>query len=120
MIVTVGLIGAVAYYFLDLGIGQSILLGAIISPTDPVLASEVQLSHPNDRNSNKFILTSEGGMNDGTAFPFVMLGLGLIGVEGKDWSVGHWIMKDLSWPILVGLAIGVWDFSKNNFEEKLE
>lgn len=107
MILTVGLIAAVAYLLLDLGPGQSILLGAILSPTDPVLASEVQLRHPGEKNSMKFILTSEGGMNDGTAFPFVMLGLGLIGTEGMKWDFESWILKDLLWSISAGVATGV-------------
>lgn len=105
MIITVGLIAALGYTFLDLG--QSILLGAILSPTDPVLASEVQLKHPGEKNSMKFILTTEGGMNDGTAFPFVMLGLGIMGMEGKNWAFDHWILKDLLWPITAGIASGV-------------
>lgn len=107
MILTVGLIAAVAYLLLDLGPGQSILLGAVLSPTDPVLASEVQLRHPGDKNSMKFILTSEGGMNDGTAFPFVMLGLGLIGTEDLTWNFENWILKDLLWSISAGIVTGV-------------
>lgn len=107
MIITVGMIAALGYYFLGLGIGQSILLGAILSPTDPVLASEVQLKHPGEKNSMKFILTTEGGMNDGTAFPFVMLGLGIMGIEGKKWGFDNWIMKDLLWAITAGVASGV-------------
>lgn len=107
MILTVCLIAALGFFFFDLGLGQSILLGAVISPTDPVLASEVQLSHPGEKSSMKFILTTEGGMNDGTAFPFVMLGLGLIGVEGKIWSLETWILKDLIWAISAGVAVGV-------------
>ncbi len=107
MIITVGLIAALSYYFLGLGLGQSILLGAILSPTDPVLASEVQLKHPGEKNSMKFILTTEGGMNDGTAFPFVMLGLGIMGIEGKKWGLDNWIMKDLLWAITAGVASGV-------------
>lgn len=107
MIITVGLIAGLGYYFLDLGLGQSILLGAILSPTDPVLASEVQLKHPGEKNSMKFILTTEGGMNDGTAFPFVMLGLGIMGIEGGKWGVNNWILKDLLWAISAGIASGV-------------
>ncbi len=107
MVLTISLIALLAHFFLGMGPGHAILLGAIISPTDPVLASEVQLSDPNDRNLRKFVLTSEGGMNDGTAFPFVMLGLFIIGVEGQDWSLGQWVYKDLLWAIGSGLLIGV-------------
>lgn len=107
MVVTVSLITALGFFIFGLGLGQSILLGAVISPTDPVLASEVQLRHPGEKNSMKFILTTEGGMNDGTAFPFVMLGLGIIGVEGDVLSIGSWILKDLIWAISAGISVGV-------------
>lgn len=107
MVITVGLLALVGYYLLGLGLGESILLGAVLSPTDPVLASEVQLRHPGEKNALKFILTSEGGMNDGTAFPFVMLGLGLIDIQNKEWALEHWILKDLVWAITAGIAIGV-------------
>ena len=55
------------------------MLGAVLAPTDPVLASDVQLRSAQDRDSLRFGLTGEGGLNDGTAFPFVLLGLGLDG-----------------------------------------
>ena len=107
MIITVGLIAGMAYLFLGLGLGQSILLGAILSPTDPVLASDVQLKHAGEKNTLKFALTTEGGMNDGTAFPFVMLGLGLIGIEGKTFGFDSWILKDLLWAITAGIGCGI-------------
>ena len=51
----------------------------MLAPTDPVLATDVQTRHPGDNDRLRFTLTCEAGMNDGTAFPFVMLGLGLLG-----------------------------------------
>ena len=55
-------------------LGAAVLLGAILAPTDPVLASEVQLKH-GDHDNLRFALTSEGGLNDALAFPFVYFGL---------------------------------------------
>lgn len=106
MVLTVGLISVLTYYLTGLDIGHSIIAGAVLAPTDPVLASDVQLNSPDDPNHLKFTLTSEGGMNDGTAFPFVMLGLGLIGVD-SNWSFGRWVMVDLLWAIFAGVGIGV-------------
>lgn len=106
MVITVTLIAGLGFYFLGLGLGESIILGAILAPTDAVLASEVQLTHPGDRNSLKFALTSEGGMNDGTAFPFIMLGMGIIGIEGRQWTITDWVLRDLIWAIVAGVAIG--------------
>ena len=67
--------------------GAAVLLGAILAPTDPVLASDVQVEHPFDSNPLRFSLTGEAGWNDGTAFPFVMLGLGLLGAHDMGWGV---------------------------------
>jgi NhaP-type Na+/H+ or K+/H+ antiporter len=89
-----------------LSLGAAILLGAILSPTDPVLASDVQLENPHDRDRLRFSLTGEAGMNDGTAFPFVMLGLGFLGLhEIGAWGWRWWAL-DVVWAIGGGLAIG--------------
>ena len=86
MAVSVGLVAAFAHLALGLSLGAAVLLGAIIAPTDPVLATDVQVRHPGDRDHLRFTLTSEAGMNDGSAFPFVMLGLGLL---GGGWGSGR-------------------------------
>lgn len=65
----------------------AVLLGAILAPTDPVLASDVQVEHPFDSDRLRFSLTGEAGWNDGTAFPFVLLGLGLLGLHEIGRSV---------------------------------
>ena len=84
-----------------------VLLAAMLAPTDPVLASDVQLANPNDRDSVRFSLTGEGGLNDGAAFPFVMLGLALLGLRDQGSSYWRWVTLDLIWPERGGLAIGV-------------
>ena len=106
MIVTVGLITALGFYGLGLSLGAAVLLGAILAPTDPVLASDVQVSNPGDRDRLRFGLTGEGGLNDGTAFPFVMLGLGLLGVHELGESGWRWWMVDVLWAITGGLGLG--------------
>ena len=106
MLITISLLAAIGVVLFDLPLGAAILLAAILAPTDPVLASDVQLADPNDRDSVRFSLTGEGGLNDGTAFPFVMLGLGLLGL--RDLGSGHWrwVTVDLVWAVTGGLAIG--------------
>lgn len=105
MVLTVGLI-ALAGLALGLPLGAAVLLGAILAPTDPVLASDVQVANPEDRSLLRFTLTGEGGLNDGTAFPFVMLGLGLLGLHPLgDWGV-RWFLVDVVWAVGGGLAIG--------------
>ena len=77
MTITVGLIALAGWAIFGLPIGAAVLLGAILAPTDPVLASDVQVENATDRDRLRFGLTGEAGLNDGTAFPFVMLGMGL-------------------------------------------
>jgi len=106
MIVTVAAITALGVYGLGLSLGASVLLGAILAPTDPVLASDVQVANPGDRDRLRFGLTGEGGLNDGTAFPFIMLGLGLLGVhELGEWGWRWWTV-DVIWAITGGLGLG--------------
>ncbi|MDP1862658.1 MAG: cation:proton antiporter [Thiobacillus sp.] len=107
MTLTVALVAAFAYYVLGLPLGAGVLLGAILAPTDPVLATDVQIRHPGDRDQLRFTLTSEAGMNDGSAFPFVMLGLGLLGLHELGEFGLNWIVVDVLWATVGGIAIGV-------------
>ena len=106
MIVTVGGVAVVGVFLLGLPLGAAVLLGAILSPTDPVLASDVQVANVDDRDRLRFGLTGEGGLNDGTAFPFVMLGLGLLGLHDLGAAGSRWWVVDVVWAVAGGLAIG--------------
>ncbi|MDB5744710.1 MAG: sodium/proton antiporter, family [Polaromonas sp.] len=106
MVVTVAAITALGVYGLGLSLGAAILLGAILAPTDPVLASDVQVANTDDRDRLRFGLTGEGGLNDGTAFPFAMLGLGLLGVHELGAGGWRWWTIDVLWAITGGLALG--------------
>lgn len=107
MTVTVALVAAFGHYLLGLSLGAAILLGAIIAPTDPVLATDVQIRHPGERDRLRFTLTCEAGMNDGSAFPFVMLGLALLGLHDLGESGLHWMLVDVIWATAAGIAMGV-------------
>lgn len=71
-----------------------------------MLASDVQVGEPCDRDRLRFSLTAEAGLNDGTAFPFVMLGLGLLGLHGIGGWGWRWWTVDVVWAIGAGLAVG--------------
>jgi len=106
MTISVVLVAIFTHYVLGLPIGAGVLLGAILAPTDPVLATDVQVRHPDDRDELRFTLTCEAGMNDGSAFPFVMLGLGLLGVhELGDFGL-RWLAVEVVWATLGAIAIG--------------
>lgn len=107
MTITVGLVAAFGYYVLGLPLGAGVLLGAIVAPTDPVLATDVQVRHPGDRDRLRFALTCEAGMNDGAVFPFVMLGMGLLGLHELGEFGVRWMLIDVAWATVAGAAIGV-------------
>ncbi|HBB31359.1 MAG TPA: sodium:proton antiporter [Cyanobacteria bacterium UBA8803] len=100
-------VAAIAHWILGLNWGAAILLGAILAPTDPVLASEVQLTHPDDMDELRFGLTSEGGLNDALAFPFVYFGLRWL--KDSNWEnwFKEWVAVDLIWAIAAGLVMGI-------------
>jgi NhaP-type Na+/H+ or K+/H+ antiporter len=106
MVLTIVLIALLGVFVLGLPVGAAVLLGAILAPTDPVLASDVQVENAKDRDQLRFSLTGEGGLNDGTAFPFVMLGLGLLGLHELGSFGWRWVAVDLIWAVSAGLAIG--------------
>ncbi|MES2414067.1 MAG: cation:proton antiporter [Pseudomonadota bacterium] len=106
MLITVAMIAAIGVGLMGMSVGAAVLLGAILAPTDPVLASEVQVANPGDRDRLRFGLTGEGGLNDGTAFPFVMLGLGLLGLHELGVMGWRWWTVDVLWSVGGGLAIG--------------
>jgi len=106
MALTVGGLALVAAIGLGLPPAVALLLAAVLAPTDPVLASDVQVEHEHDADPVRFGLTGEAGLNDGTAFPFVMLGLGLLGAHELGPSGGRWVVVDLLWAVAAGLAVG--------------
>ncbi len=99
MLVTIVLGALAAVLLLGLPWPAALLLGAIMAPTDPVLASEVQIRHDEDRDAVRLSLTAEGGLNDGRALPAVMLALGLLGLHDLLWTIGG--------GALVGVALGL-------------
>src|SRR5688572_827988 len=113
MLLTIGALAALGYA-LGLSLGAALLLAAVLAPTDPVLASEVQVDNPGDRDRLRFSLSGEGGLNDGAAFPFVMLALGVMGLHPLGDGAWRWWTMDLLWAVAGGLAIGWvmgWSFS---------
>ena len=100
-------ITAVGYYGLSLGWGAAVLLGAILAPTDPVLASEVQLGDVSDKDEVRFALTSEGGLNDSLAFPFVYFGIYAFKDPDLNNWFKNWVAIDLLWAIAMGIVMGI-------------
>ena len=95
----------------------ALLLGAVLAPTDPVLASDVQVAGPqtgdhevDESDELRFTLTSEAGLNDGLAFPFVYAAI-LLATEGavQHWAlewVGFYLIGKVVLGVLAGLVVG--------------
>ncbi len=107
MPLTIAAVAAFGSLVMGLSLGAAIVLGAALAPTDPVLASDVQVGPPGQRREREthFALTSEAGLNDGLAFPFVILGL-FIAEGSSDWF-SEWLVADVLYAIGVGVLIGV-------------
>lgn len=106
MVLTIGGVATFAVAALGLPLAAAVLLGALLAPTDPVLASDVQVKSEHDAEPVRFSLTGEAGLNDGTAFPFIMLGLGLMGAHDLGTYGWRWLAVDLVWAVFAGLGIG--------------
>ncbi|MGD9892079.1 MAG: cation:proton antiporter [Dehalococcoidia bacterium] len=106
MLLTIALIAAAGVLGLGLSLGAAVLLGAMLAPTDPVLAADVEVNDPADRDRVRFSLTGEAGLNDGIAFPFVMLGLGLLELHALGTAGWRWFTVDVIWATAGGLGIG--------------
>lgn len=94
---------------LGFSLAMAMLLAASIAPTDPVLASDVQVGPPRSGNEDevRFGLTSEAGLNDALAFPFVHLAiLAAAGGLSSMAAVGEWLAIDVLWKLLAGGAMG--------------
>lgn len=107
MTASVAMVAGFCYLVFDMAPGACILIGAILAPTDPVLATDVQIRHPGDNDQLRFTLTCEAGMNDGSAFPFVLLGMGMLGLPDPGATGLHWVLTDVLWATGAGLAIGI-------------
>ncbi|MGZ3145891.1 cation:proton antiporter [Lentzea chajnantorensis] len=108
-------VGLLGWGALGLGVASSVLLAAALAPTDPVLASEVQVAEPAENPEDdtgedeaRFALTSEAGLNDGLAFPFTYaaVAISIAGAAPSAW-LGHWLAVDVLWRLACGLAVGV-------------
>jgi NhaP-type Na+/H+ or K+/H+ antiporter len=87
----------------------ALLLGAVLAPTDPVLAGDVQVGPPTEGGEHpvRFTLTTEAGLNDGLAFPFVHLALAIAATGALSAAMlGEWLWRDVAYRIVVGAACG--------------
>jgi NhaP-type Na+/H+ or K+/H+ antiporter len=123
----------VGWWGAGLAPATALLLGAVLAPTDPVLAGDVQVGGPDvqtaetdesdERHEVRFALTSEAGLNDGLAFPFVIAAILWLGNDGaRSWLPG-WVAWDLVGKVVVGFLVGAfvgWALAKLAFRARRE
>jgi NhaP-type Na+/H+ or K+/H+ antiporter len=109
MPLTIGAVTLLGWQVAGMTLAGAVLLGAALAPTDPVLAGDLQVGPPLKGREHpiRFALTTEAGLNDGLAFPFVWLGL-LIAAEGVSPGTlaAEWLARDVVYRIAVGAVSG--------------
>lgn len=112
MPVCIAAVAVLGWWWAGLVPAAALLLGAALAPTDPVLASDVQVGEPTDAEDSedevRFALTSEAGLNDGLAFPFVYAAIAIAttSLAPRDW-LAHWVTVDVLWKLGVGVGGGL-------------
>jgi sodium/hydrogen antiporter len=112
MPLTIAGIAILGWWWLGLAPAAAVLLGSALAPTDPVLAADVQVGEPSEDEDGedevRFALTSEAGLNDALAFPFVYMAIAMatVGAAPGGWIAG-WFGEDVLFKIAVGVVCGV-------------
>jgi len=107
MPLTIGAVLLFGHHVMGLTLAAAIGLGAVLAPTDPVLAGDIGIGPPGEEEEPEpnFALTAEAGLNDGLAYPFVFLAI-FVGLEGGTGWVGEWLLGDVVYAIVVGAVLG--------------
>jgi NhaP-type Na+/H+ or K+/H+ antiporter len=109
MLLSIGLLAVLGWWWLGLVPASAMLFAAAMAPTDPVLASSVQVGPPGEgmEDNIRFSLTGEAGLNDGLAFPFVYLAIALLPQElSLAQRLTNWLLLDLLYRVLAGILLG--------------
>jgi NhaP-type Na+/H+ or K+/H+ antiporter len=112
MPVTILGVAVLGWWWAGLAPAAALLLGSALAPTDPVLASDVQVGEPTEDEDSedevRFALTSEAGLNDALAFPFVYAAIFMAarGTDPTGW-LGRWLSVEVAYKLLVGAALGI-------------
>ncbi len=95
-------------FLVGLPLAAAVLLGAVMAPTDPVLAADVEVGQPDEKKNGeaRFALTSEAGLNDGLAFPFVNLAIVIAATGLAAGGLAQWFAVDVVWKVGVGFGMG--------------
>jgi NhaP-type Na+/H+ or K+/H+ antiporter len=111
MPLTIAGVAVLGWWAAGLAPAAALLLGAVLAPTDPVLAADVQVGPPGGEAEDevRFGLTSEAGLNDGLAFPFTnaAIAMAAAGSAGVGSWLGGWVLDDVLLKLGIGLTVGL-------------
>ncbi len=128
MPLTIAVTALLGWWWAGLVPATALLLGSALAPTDPVLASDVQVGEPTEDEDSedevRFALTSEAGLNDALAFPFVYAAIAMatVGADPAEWAL-KWLAVDVAYKLAVGLGAGLltgWLLGKLFFRARSE
>jgi NhaP-type Na+/H+ or K+/H+ antiporter len=106
MLACIAAVALFAHFGLGVPFGLALVLGAVLAPTDPVLASAVAVNDASDHDRVRFGLSGEAGLNDGMAFPFLVFGLQWMAHDGPaEWTL-PWALQRLVWAVPAALVLG--------------
>jgi NhaP-type Na+/H+ or K+/H+ antiporter len=106
MLLSVAGVCVVAHWLFGMAWPLALMLGAMVAPTDPVLASMVAVDDARDKDAVRLALSGEAGLNDGSALPFLMLALLMLEGPVSASDIGWWMGRDFGWSLLGGLGMG--------------
>lgn len=106
MLLTIAGLACFAHFVLHLEPAVALLLSAVLAPTDPVLASAVSVTEAADHDRMRYGLSGEAGLNDGMAFPFVVLAVAWVEHGGAGMWLAEWALVRVLWAAPVALVLG--------------
>lgn len=106
MPLTLGIVALSAKVLTNLSWTECLLLGALLSPTDPVLSSSV-VSNPRVPRVVRHSLNLESGLNDGLALPAVLAFAAAVTAGGGHFVWWRFVLEDLTVGFATGLVVGL-------------
>ncbi len=106
MPLTLGIVAVGAKLLTNLSWTECLLLGALLSPTDPVLSSSV-VSNPRVPQVVRHSLNLESGLNDGLALPAVLAFAAAATAGGGHFVWWRFVLEDLTVGFATGLVVGL-------------
>ncbi len=100
--------GLLTYLILGLPFWVALLVGAVVTPTDPVVSSTIVTGKVAEQNLPARIrntLSGESGANDGLAYPFVFLPILLLARPPEE-ALVHWLTRTVLWEVGVAVIFG--------------